>query len=386
MRSFQVYLKREIDDFISGGLIQVNKRTRVEMEVLRRRKDGDKSKQEVEQEKAKEEEFKHASAHGQDTSSKIAKDHSLEKLLHQQLKDWEREKIETELDAMKERPTLQNIELPNLKPAAFSVYRALHEISYPAPKDVVEDLEYSGIPVHIQERFQIGFIENLKDAGQFIAPKFKPEELSCACFQNLSEYAKKDVPVLVFPYFRDDEICFISFRALVSNEERDELDVPRYVRLGDKIPFPYNANVFTDILGRERKKVFFLYPSRYRLNILSKEEDVLVVAEKGFDAIAIREFVIEEEWYKLFVDVEPVIIIDPSDRTFPNWQQKVESLNEEFKKCDMIMRLEILPDNIDVPSWFVKSNLGERKLKLERPSQRKKSEDEVKEWGHGGIV
>jgi len=357
------------------------------MEVLRRRKEDDKSKQEKEQEKAKEDKVKQPEAGGgQDTSSKIARDDSLEKMLHQQLKDWEKEKIEDELDAMKERPTLLNMELPNLHPAAFSVFRALHEMSYPAPKEIIEDLEYSGIPVHIQERFQIGFIENLKEAGAFIASKFKPDELQAACINYLADYAKKDVPILIFPYFLDNEICYLSCRALVSQEERDELDIPRYIRLGEKIPFPYNANVFTDILGRERKKVFFLYPSRYRLNILSKEEDVLIVAEKGFDAISILGFEIEDEWYKLFIDVEPVVIIDPSDRTVANWQNKVEGLKEEFKKRDMIMRLEILPDSIDVPAWFVKSNLGERKFKLGRPKSLKKSDEESKEWGHGGIV
>jgi len=359
------------------------------MEVLRRRKEDDKSKQEQEKEKQQEDKLKHGPSGtcAVPSEKKTSKDDSLEKLLHQQLKDWEREKMEAEIDAQKERPILHNLELPNLKIAGFCVWRAFHEMSYPAPKDVVEDLEASGIPVHIQERFQIGYMDKLMDAGAYLTSKFKPEEIEAAGINMLADYAKRNVPFLVFPYLRDDEICFISCRALLSKEERDELQVPRYVRLGEKIPFPYNSNVFSDMLGRERKKVFFLYPSRYRLNILSKEEDVLIVAEKGFDAIAIRGFEIEDEWYQLFIQVEPVVIVDPSDRTFPNWQGKVEELRQKFLEREMVMRLENLPEGVDIPSWFVKSNLGERKVKFERPSSKKKPEDEQsKEWGSKGIV
>jgi len=358
------------------------------MEVLRRRKEDDKSKQEKEKEKEQEEKLRHGqSGVGADPSKKTSRDDSLEKLLHQQLKDWEREKIESEIDAQKERPILHNLELPNLKAAAFGVWRAFHEMSFPAPKDVVEDLEASGIPVHIQERFQIGYMDDLMEVGAHLTSKFKPEEIQAACINLLTDYAKRNVPVLVFPYLRDEEICFISCRALLSKEERDELQVSRYVRLGERIPFPYNSNVFSDMLGRERKKVFFLYPSRYRLNVLSKEEDVLIVAEKGFDAIAIRGFEIEDEWYKLFMQVEPVVIIDPSDRTFKGWEQKVGEMKQRFSEFDLTMRLEILPEGVDIPGWFVKSNLGERKVKFERPGGKKKSEEEQpKEWGSRGIV
>lgn len=341
------------------------------MEVLRRRKKEDKSEHEKEQELEKEKKLKHGeSSDTTDTSpSKVQKDNSLEQLLHQQKQDWERQKLEAEKEAKKERPTLHNIELPNLKSAAFKAWQAFHDLSYPPEDEIVEDLEASGVPRYIQEQFKIGYIENLKEAGARLTQKLKPEEIKAAGLDLLKPYVEKDVPVLVFPYLRDDEICFISCRALLSREERKELGVSRYIRLGEKIPFPYNSNAFDHILSREKKKVFFLYPSRYRLNILSKEEDVLIVAEKGFDAIAVRDFHLEEEWLKLFVQVEPVLIVDMHDRKYPEWEKKAEILKEQFKRHDMLMRLEVLPQDVDVPGWFVKSNLGERKFKVEKPKE-----------------
>jgi hypothetical protein len=347
------------------------------MEVLRRKKDEDKSKQELEKEQS-------SKKHGETgtnldvKATKVQKDNSLEVLLEQQKKDWEQQKIQAEKDSQIERPTLHTIELPNLKPAGFGVWRALHEMSYPLHADVIADLEASGIPASIQERFKIGFVENIMDAGQQLAMRFKQEEFLAAGIPLLKDYAMKKVPVLIFPYFRDDEICFMSCRALLSSDERRELDIPRYIRLGEKIPFPYNAGVFSDILVREKKKVFFLYPSRYRLNILSKEEDVLIVAEKGFDAIAIRAFYIEDDWYRLFINVEPVVIVDPHDRSFPEWQKKLEILKEQFNLRDMVMRIEVLPEGVDVPGWFVKSNLGERKVRFDKPADTKSKPEQNK--------
>ena len=337
------------------------------MEVLRRKKDGEKSKKEKQQEKEKE-----LLQHGEqsvterDTRSSLQQDHSLEQLLKQQHRNWEKDKLEAEKDAKVERPTLHTIELPNLKPVAFGVWRALHELSYPLPQDLKEDLVDSGIPENIQEKFKVGYIEDVMEAVQNIATRFKPEEIQLAGIPLLKDYTEKKVPFLVFPYLRDDEICFISCRALLSREERHELGVKRFVRLGEKIPFPYNSMTFETILERERKKVFFLYPSRYRLNILSKEEDVLVVEEKGFSAIAIRDFYIEPEWYKLFAKVEPVLIVDQSDREYPEWEQRAKRLKEEFASHKMVMRLENLPDSVFVPDWFVKSNLGARTFKSTR--------------------
>ena len=350
------------------------------MEVLRRRKDDEKSKQEEKQEKDKLEQEKEKLRHGKsgaetDTiAKKVQKDDSLELLLNEQKTQWERDKLQAEKDSKKERPTLHNIELPNLQPAAFGVWRAIHELSYPAPKDVIEDLEASGIPAKIQEDFKVGFIENLMDTAQVLTKRFSPEELQAAGMSYMKEWAEKNVPVLVFPYLRDDEICYLSFRALLSQDERHELGIRRYIRLGDKIPFPYNSNLFEEILNRERKKVFFLYPSRFRLNILSKEEDVLVVVEKGFEAIAIRDFNIEEEWLKLFINVEPVLIVDQTDRKFPNWEQKAHALEQQFKNHDMVMRLENLPEGLYVADWFVKSNLGERTFKPETREEREKKD------------
>jgi hypothetical protein len=337
------------------------------METIRRRRD--KYAEEQEQKKKEEEELRKArGVAGVDTSgSMIQKDNSLEQLLKKQKIDWEKDKIESELESKRERPTLHNIELPNLKPAGFSVWRAFHELGYPPPDTTIDELEESGIPKVIQERFQIGCIENLMEAAQVIAKKFKPDELAAAGLHYLKDYAQKNVPILLFPYLRDKEICFMTCRAFMSREERHEIGIPMYVRMGEKIPFPYNSNCFEDILNRERKKVFFLYPSRYRLNILSKEEDVLVVAEKGFEAIAIREFHMEEEWLKLSVNCEPVIIIDESDRTFPDWRKHVDKLSADFSRYNMVLREEILPEGIIVPNWFVKSNLGERTFKVDRP-------------------
>lgn len=351
------------------------------MEVLRRRKDDEKSKKEQEQlekeklekEKLEEGKLQHGKSNvGIDTSRKgIKKDDSLSQLLNEQNTQWEREKLDAEKDAKKERPTLHNIELPNLNPVAFGVYRAFHELSYPLPNDVMEDLEASGVPKKFQETYKVGFIENLMDVVSKLSRTFAPHEMQAAGIAVLKEWAEKKVPVLVFPYLRGEEICFISCRALLSQEERHELGIRRYIRLGDKIPFPYNSNLFDDLLDKERKGVHFLYPSRYRLNILSKEEDVLVVCEKGFEAIAIRDFNIEEEWLKLFQSVEPVLIVDQTDRKFPNWEQKVEEMAEQFKHHDMLMRLENLPDGLYVSDWFVKSNLGARTFKTEKPKEAK---------------
>ncbi len=350
------------------------------MEVLRRRKDDEKSKQEEKQEKDKLEQEKENLRHGKSgaeadtTAKKVKKDDSLELLLNEQKTQWERDKLQAEKDSKKERPTLHNIDLPSLKPAALGVLRAIHELSYPAPKDVIEDLEASGIPEKIQKDFKVGFIENLMDTAQVLAKRFSPQELQTAGMSHIKEWAEKSVPVLVFPYLRDEEICYLSFRALLSQEERHELGIRRYIRMGDKIPFPYNSNLFEQILERERKKVFFLYPSRFRLNILSKEEDVLVVVEKGFEAIAIRDFNIEEEWLKLFINVEPVLIVDQTDRKFPNWDQKAHELEQQFKSHDMVMRLESLPEGLYVSDWFVKSNLGERTFKPETREEREKKD------------
>lgn len=350
------------------------------MEVLRRRKDDERSKQEKKQEKDKLEQEKgklrpgESGTEAETTTKKELKDDSLTLLLNEQKTQWERDKLQAEKDSKKERPTLHNIDLPNLNPAAFGVLRAIHELSCPVPKDVIEDLEASGIPARIQENFKVGFIDNLMETAQVLAKKFSPQELQIAGISYMKEWAEKNVPVLVFPYMRDDEICYMSFRALLSQKERHELNIRRYIRLGDKIPFPYNSNLFDQILDRERKKVFFLYPSRFRLNILSKEEDVLVVVEKGFEAIAIRDFHIEEEWLKLFINVEPVLIVDQTDRKFPNWEEKAQKLKQQFQDHDMTMRLENLPEGLYVSDWFVKSNLGERTFKPETQEEKKKKD------------
>jgi hypothetical protein len=347
------------------------------METIRRRRD----KFAEEQEQKKKEEDEQRKAHeGEEVDTRgslIQKDTSLEQLLKQQKVDWEKDKIDSEIESKRERPTLQNIDLPNLKPSGFSVWRALHELGYPLHDSTSDELEESGIPKIVQERFLIGCIENLMEAAQVIAKKFTPDELAAGGLQYLKEYAQKNIPVLLFPYLRDKEICFMTCRAFMSEEERHELGIPMYVRMGEKIPFPYNSNCFDEILNRERKKVFFLYPSRYRLNILSKEEDVLVVAEKGFEAIAIREFYMEEDWMRLAVNCEPVIIIDASDRTFPEWRRRVDELSAHFARYNMILREEILPEGIIVPNWFVKSNLGERTFKVDRPPGLDKKKEHI---------
>jgi len=97
-------------------------------------------------------------------------------------------------------------------------------------------LEKRGIDAEVADRYGVRYCPDLSGLWA-LAEKKKIRE---AGLSSLYIFQKAGLPVLVFPYIRQGKPVMIKTRCLLSKEEADRREVPRFLNTSGKVPFLWN--------------------------------------------------------------------------------------------------------------------------------------------------
>lgn len=103
-------------------------------------------------------------------------------------------------------------------------------------------LEGRGISAELADRFGIRYCEDLSGLWKLA----DCETIKAAGLSSFYVFQKMGLPFLVFPYFQRGTPVFIKARCLLSKQEAESRQVPRFLNTGGKIPCLWNHEAVAD--------------------------------------------------------------------------------------------------------------------------------------------
>ena len=125
------------------------------------------------------------------------------------------------------------------------------------------------------------------------------ETIKASGLAALYVFQKAGLPVLVFPYLRAGRPVFIKTRCLLSKEEAEFLDVPRFLNTGGRVPCLWNHDAIA--------------PSD-RVLICEGEIDALTAIQAGETGVGLPGWSHwKDEWIKDFAGKDVVLVLDADE-------------------------------------------------------------------------
>ena len=103
-------------------------------------------------------------------------------------------------------------------------------------------LEGRGIATAVADRYAVRYCPDLNGLWSLADRSV----IKAAGLSSLYVFQKAGLPVLVFPYIRKGRTVFIKTRCLLSKDDADRREVPRFLNTGGKVPCLWNHDAVAD--------------------------------------------------------------------------------------------------------------------------------------------